>query len=489
MKPQIPYLDALLTFDLMANTTFLYKLFYALLLGMVLCPTLIHGQIDPSNPPNFVIIFADDLGYGDLGSYGNPSINTPHLDRMAHEGQKWTNFYAGASVCTPSRAALLTGRLPVRSGMSSNVHRVLFPDSKNGLPANEITLAEQLKKAGYASACIGKWHLGHKEQYLPTNNGFDSYFGIPYSNDMDFIGHGDYKELVQQNLKALKTEDYNVPLLRNTEIIERPANQNNITKRYNEAAVSFIKEHKDKPFFLYLAHNLPHIPLFASKHFLGSSKRGLYGDVVEEIDHGVGQILSTLKEVGLSENTVVIFTSDNGPWLPFKTHSGSAGPLKAGKGTTWEGGMREPAIFWGPGLIEPGVVSELGSTMDLFTTFSTIAGIAPPKDRIIDGKDLSETLFHHKPSPRNSILYYRGPELYAVRVGDYKAHFITQGEYGQFGEREVHDPPLLYNVNQDISENFNIAGEHPEIIAQIKKLVEDHKYNLVKGKDQLAERE
>jgi arylsulfatase A-like enzyme len=196
-----------------------------------------------------------------------------------------------------------------------------------------------------------------------------------------------------------------------------------------------------------------------------------------------------LKETGLAENTIVVFTSDNGPWLPFKTHGGSSGPLKAGKGTTWEGGMREPAIFWGPGLVKPGLVSDLGSTMDLFPTFSAMAGIELPKDRIIDGKDLSETLTQGFKSPRNSMLFYRGTELYAVRLGDYKAHFITQGEYGQFGEREVHDPPLLFNVNQDISENFDIAAEHPEIMNQIKKLVEDHKSNLVKGKDQLAERE
>ena len=473
----------------MAYSTIFWKLLYSLSISMIVSQTPIHGQIDPSNPPNFIIIFADDLGYGDLSSYGNPTIHTPNLDRMAHEGQKWTNFYAAASVCTPSRAALLTGRLPVRSGMSSNIHRVLFPDSKYGLPQNEITLAEQLKIAGYASACIGKWHLGHKEQYLPTNNGFDSYFGIPYSNDMDFIGNTDYNKLAQESPKAIKMEDYNVPLLQNTKIIERPANQNNITQRYSEAAVSFIKEHKDEPFFIYLAHNLPHIPLFASENFLGSSKRGLYGDVVEEIDDGVGQILETLRETGLADNTIVVFTSDNGPWLPFKTHAGSAGPLKAGKGTTWEGGMREPAIFWGPKFVKPGLVSDLGSTMDLFATFSAMAGIELPKDRIIDGKDLSETLIHHKPSPRNSMLFYRGTELYAARLGDYKAHFITEGEYGQFGELEVHDPPLLYNVNQDISENFNIAGNHPEIIEQIKKLVEDHKSNLVKGKDQLAERE
>lgn len=438
--------------------------------------------------PNFVIIFADDLGYGDLSSYGNPTIKTPNLDRMAFEGQKWTNFYAGASVCTPSRAALLTGRLPVRSGMASNVHRVLFPTSKNGLPASEITLAEQLKTAGYQTAAIGKWHLGHKEQYLPTNNGFDYYFGIPYSNDMDRVQGEAYNNYWKRSDDDIKIEHFNVPLLRNTEIIERPANQNTITTRYSDEAIDYIKKHKDKPFFVYLAHNLPHIPLFASDAFKGKSKRGLYGDVLEEIDHGVGKLLKTLEDLGLSENTIVVFTSDNGPWLPFKNNSGSAGILKAGKGTTWEGGMREPCIFWG-GKIKPGIITDIGSTMDLFTTFSKMAGVEIPKDRVVDGVDLTETLVNRKESPRKSILYYRGTEIYAARMGAYKAHFITEGAYGQFGPREEHPTPLLYNINHDAAEKFDIASEHPEILVEINALIAAHKSNLVVGKDQLAERE
>ncbi len=456
------------------------------LFQLLITPNLM-AQKSAKRQPNFVIIFADDLGYGDLSTYGNPTIHTPNLDRMAHEGQKWTNFYVAASVCTPSRAALLTGRLTVRSGMSSNTTRVLFPNSKNGLPASEVTLAEQLKKAGYSTACIGKWHLGHKEQYLPTNNGFDYYYGIPYSNDMDKVEGLPYWEYWQQSNDAIKTEHFNVPLLRNTEIIERPANQHTITKRYTEEAISFIKE--NKPFFVYLAHNLPHIPLFVSKEFEGKSKRGLYGDVVEEIDHGVGEILKALKEEGLDDNTIVVFTSDNGPWLPFKNNGGSAGLLKAGKGTTWEGGMREPAIFWGPGLIKPGLVSDLGSTMDLFTTFSSLAGVEIPNDRIIDGKDLSQTLLNREASPRKSILFYRGTELYAARIGDFKAHYITQGAYGEFGERKEHNPPLLYNLSHDASEKFDIAKQHPDVIKQINTLVDSHKSNLVKGKDQLVERE
>ncbi|WP_238934494.1 sulfatase family protein [Aurantibacter crassamenti] len=451
--------------------------------------TNLKSQDTKNQQPNFIIIFADDLGYGDLGVYGHPTIKTPHLDQMAYEGQKWTNFYVGASVCTPSRAAILTGRLPIRSGMTSKKQRVLFPDSKNGLPASEITLAEQLKGVGYNTAAIGKWHLGHKKQFLPTNNGFDYYFGIPYSNDMDHVGKANYKDNAEIGPEAISIEDFNVPLMRNTEIIERPADQNTITKRYSEETVSFIKKNKDTPFFVYLAHNLPHIPLFASKEFSGKSERGLYGDVLEEIDNGVGKILKTLKEEGLAENTIVVFTSDNGPWLPFKTHGGSAGLLRAGKGSTWEGGMREPGIFWAPGKIKPGVISDIGSTMDLFTTFSKLAGAKIPNDRILDSHDLGPVLFEQKASPRNSIIYYRGNEIYAIRLDNYKAHYITQGVYGQFGERKEHDTPILYNLGEDPSEQFDIASKHPEILLKIQALKDEHKAKLVAGKDQLAERE
>lgn len=474
----------------MHKKTTRFKIFHtAVTVLMVMASTISMAQDSSKNPPNFVIIFADDLGYGDLGTYGHPTIKTPHLDQMAEEGQKWTNFYVGASVCTPSRAALLTGRLPIRSGMSSDKSRVLFPNSVNGLPANEITLAEQLKGVGYSTACIGKWHLGHREQYLPTNNGFDYYFGIPYSNDMDHIGKTNYRKDAEKDPSSIRIEDYNVPLLRNTEIIEQPADQNTITKRYAEETIAFIKKNKTKPFFVYLAHNLPHIPLFASKDFLGKSERGLYGDVLEEIDAGVGKIIATLKAEGLAENTIVVFTSDNGPWLPFKTHGGSAGLLRAGKGSTWEGGMREPGIFWGPGQIKPGLVSDLGSTMDLFTTFSKMGGASIPNDRVIDGVDLSATLLKQEPSPRKSVFYYRENELYAVRSADYKAHFITNGVYGQFGGKEVHNPPILYNLSEDPSEQFDIAQDHPEILEQINALIETHRSKLVNGKDMLAERE
>lgn len=435
-------------------------------------------------PPNFIVIFADDMGYGDVGVYGHPTIHTPYLDQMAREGQKWTQFYVGASVCTPSRAALLTGRLPVRSGMCSDRSRVLFPNSLHGLPATEITLAEQLQKAGYATACIGKWHLGHRPEYLPTNHGFDSYFGIPYSNDMDRVGGGNYWEFAD----SIPYEYYNVPLLRDTTVVERPVNQHSLTQRYTGEAIRKIRELKDGPFFIYLAHNLPHIPLFVSKPFAGRSERGLYGDVIEEIDYGVGAILATLEQEGLDRNTIVVFTSDNGPWLSYRSHGGSAGLLKAGKGTTWEGGMRVPAIFWGPGIITPGVVSELGTTMDLFATFSAMAGVEMPEDRVMDGVDLSKVLYRQEYSPRDHVFYYRGTKLYAVRMGPYKAHFVTEGSYGMFGPREEHDPPLLYHLDHDPSEQYNVAEDHPEVLDDIVRLVQEHETNLVRGEDQLADR-
>lgn len=280
---------------------------------------------------------------------------------------------------------------------------------------------------------------------------------------------------------------FQVPLMRNTEIIERPANQHTITKRYTDESIKFINEHKESPFFLYLAYNLPHVPLFASKEFEGTSPRGLYGDVVEEIDYNVGRVLDTLAAMGLAENTIVVFTSDNGPWLIMNQEGGSAGLLRNGKGSTWEGGMREPCIFWSPGNIKPGLVTGIGTTMDLFTTFSTLAGVAIPDDRVIDGIDISATLFENAPSPRNEMFYYRGDWLYAVRVGDYKAHFITQEAY----EPEVtrHDPPLLYNVNVDPSEQFDIAADYPEVIEQINEVVKKHNEKLIKGPDMLKERE
>lgn len=447
---------------------------------------------EASRSPNVVILFADDLGYGDLGTYGHPTIRTPHLDRMAAEGMKLTQFYVGAPVCTPSRAALLTGRLPVRSGMASNERRVLFPDSKNGLPQREVTTAEALKEQGYATAAIGKWHLGHRPQYLPTNHGFDSYFGIPYSNDMDRTpdaptDRDSTEKIVDAPVfQDPKIEYFNVPLLRDTTVVERPAQQKTITKRYTEEAVTFIEEHQDEPFFLYLAYNLPHVPLFRSASFEGVSQRGLYGDVVEEIDWSAGQVLQALREQGVSENTLVVFTSDNGPWLTFDEQGGSAGLLRGGKGSTWEGGVREPTIAWWPGTVEAGRVSPaLATTMDLHTTALKLAGAEVPADRIVDGMDLTPLLKGTGESPRETVFYYRGEELYAVRNGPWKAHFITQAGYGD--APHPRETPLLFHLGHDPSEKYDVAAEHPEVLDEIRAIVREHRAQLERGDDQLAE--
>ena len=444
---------------------------------------LTQRERDTANKPNIVIVFCDDLGYGDPGCYGHPTIRTPNIDRMAQEGQRWTDFYAAASVCTPSRAALMTGRLPIRSGMCNDKQRVLFPNSAGGLPSQEITIAEALKTEGYATACIGKWHLGHLPQYLPTHNGFDYYFGIPYSNDMDAVsGRG----TSPAELGEAEPQWWNVPLMRNEEIIERPANQHTLTKRYTSEAISFIRRSKHKPFFLYFAHTFPHVPLFASEEFDGRSLRGLYGDVVEELDWSLGKVLQTLKDEALVENTLVIFTSDNGPWLTKEQFGGSAGLLREGKGCTWEGGMREPCVMWWPGKVKPGVVGDIGSTMDLFTTVLKLAGAPVPTDRVIDGVDLRPVLLGTGPSPRRVMFYYRGTKLYAIRKGPYKAHFFTKPAYGRNIEETKHDPPLLYNLAHDPSEKFDVSQNHPEIIADIRNEVEQHLAGLVPGEDQLA---
>lgn len=415
-------------------------------------------------PPNLVIIFADDLGYGDLGAYGHPTIRTPNLDRIAREGQKWTQFYVAASVCSPSRAALLTGRLPVRSGAYGTEARtrVFFHDSPNGLPQDEITLAEILKDRGYQTAIFGKWHLGHEPQYLPGQQGFDEYFGIPYSNDMDLT-----REYSMDLFWDPKIEYWNVPLIEGNEVVERPADQRTITRRYTERALSFIEENRDEPFFLYLPHTMPHVPLFRSEEFVGRSPAGIYGDVIEEIDWSAGQVVAKLEELDLDEHTLVVFTSDNGPWLLFETHGGSAGLLNQGKGTTWEGGMRVPALFWWPGTIEPGTVRDLGTTLDVFATAVSLSGGDLPEDRAIDGLDLTPVLTGNGGSPREVIPYYRFDELYAIRKGWFKAHFITEGEYGMGPERTVHEPPLLYHLGNDPAERFNVADEHPEVLQDL----------------------
>jgi arylsulfatase A-like enzyme len=461
----------------------LYPIILVWLLSFSCSPQGPKTEQTTERPPNIVIIFMDDMGYGDLSCFGHPTIQTPNIDKIAHEGQKWTNFYTACSVCSPSRGALLTGRYPIRIGLGPVKHRVFFPESTGGLPSGEITIAEMLKEKGYQTGIIGKWHLGHLPEHLPTRQGFDYYYGIPYSNDMD---------AVNWSIKTFFSEPdfnmWNVPLMENETIIERPANQHTITKRYTEKAVEFITKNRDKPFFLYFPHSMVHTPLFASKDFIHTSPRGLFGDVMSEVDWSVGQVISTLEKLALDRNTLVIFTSDNGPWLIMLEHGGSAGLLREGKGTTWEGGMRVPGIFYMPGTVKPGTITDLGSTLDLLPTIAGLTGTTAPTDRILDGYDLSPVLKEKASSSRDHFFYYRNQDIYAVRNREYKAHFITETCYQADNQKTVHEEPLLFQINQDPSEKYNHADAHPEVLKSLQALVESHQKGVVAAPPEMEKR-
>ena len=456
-----------------------------LMLSLLVVTALAVSAADRIDRPNIVIILADDLGYGDLGCYGHPSIRTPNLDRLAREGMRFTDFYSAAEVCTPSRAELLTGRYPIRSGMCHDQYRVLRRDSTGHLPESEITLAELLKTRGYTTACIGKWHLGNwmnEPAGHPLRHGFDVHFGLPHSNDMN-SRPGTPKE--QHNSTDPDAKWFNAPLFEGEKLVEQPADQTTLTRRYTEKAVRFIREHQDAPFLLYMPHTFPHTPLFASEDFRNKSPRGRYGDVVEELDWSVGKIVEALRAAGLEKNTFVFFTSDNGPWLIRGLAGGSAGLLRDGKGSTFEGGMRVPGIAWMPGRIPAGSeCREVAVTMDLFTTCATMAGAKVPDDRPIDGLDITPLLTGAGTVKRDAFLYYRGTQLFAARLGRWKAHFVTQPSYGP-GARETHNPALLYDLGADPSETQDVAAQHPDVLAQIVAAVERHRATVTPVTNQL----
>ena len=452
-------------------------------------PAAVVTQPGTSRPPNFLVIFTDDQGYGDLGSYGHPTIRTPNIDRLAAEGQRWTSFYA-APVCTPSRAQLMTGRLAVRTGLTGGV---IHPPGTGGLQPEEITIPEVLAARGYVSGMVGKWHLGHQPQFLPTRQGFSSYFGIPYSNDMDMIPADKVPGGRFGGYMNAKVEYFQVPLMRNEKIIERPADQTTITRRYTDEAIAFMRANRERPFFMYVAHNMPHVPLFVSEAFKGKSQRGLYGDVIEEIDANVGRLVDALRQLKLDRNTVVVFLSDNGHWAPYREQGGSAGLLRGAKGSNWEGGVRVPAIFWGPGLVKPGVIMGIGSQLDLLQTFASLAGAQAPTDRPLDGYDLSRTLREGAPSPRDTVFYY-GAQLVAVRKDSYKLHLQIpqQGGRGAAAQQptgagaSATTPQIaLYDLDTDPSEQFDLAAERSEVVAELTRIADEHRKAVVPGPDQL----
>jgi len=412
--------------------------------------------------PNVIVIFCDDVGYADVGVFGAKGYKTPNIDRMAAEGVKFTDFYAAAPSCTPSRAALMTGCYPQRVSLPN----VIGPSAKIGISDDEKTIAEVLKPLGYAAACYGKWHLGHHPKFLPMRHGFDDYFGLPYSNDM-WPNHPTNKSFPD------------LPLIEGERVIEYNPDQTQLTTWYTERAVRFIEKNKDRPFFLYVPHSMAHVPLFVSDKFKGKSERGLYGDVMMEIDWSVGQILSTLKRLGIDKKTLVIFSSDNGPWLSYGDHAGSAKPLREGKGTTFDGGQRESTIMRWPGRIPAGTVcNEPASTMDILPTIAKLTGAQLPA-HTIDGKNIWPLMSGERgaKSPHEAFFYYRGYALEAVRSGKWKLHLPHSyrslgGRKGGTGGQPVKYEQAkiglaLFDLEKDIGEQDDVSAQYPDVVKRL----------------------
>jgi arylsulfatase A-like enzyme len=431
----------------------MYKLTHGLIVVIFAALLPLPTQsVSAQRRPNIIFIYADDLGYGDIGCYGAKAIKTPSIDRMAAEGLRLTSFYSVAPVCTPSRAALMTGRYAARMGIGQmRLQNVLFPTDRSGLPQAETTVARALKERGYSTACVGKWHLGSVAPHRAIDHGFDYYFGIPYSNDMT-----------------------PTPVVRNEEVVEEPAKQDTLTRRYAEEAIGFIEREKSKPFFLYLAHNMPHIPLHASERFRGKSAAGPYGDAIEELDWSVGEVLAALKRLGLDRDTIVFFSSDNGPW-----YQGSTGPLRGRKGSTYDGGIREPGIVRWPGHIRPGSVSdEPAATIDFFPTALTLAGDkgSAALTNPLDGKNILPLLLGRSPESEQLYLFFDGPYLQTARSGRWKIHVArwnipryTAASGQQKNVRLVN--PELYDMAVDPGESFDVAARQQARVSELRARV------------------
>tara|TARA_Y100001968_G_scaffold139815_1_gene127933 strand:+ start:5894 stop:7315 length:1422 start_codon:yes stop_codon:yes gene_type:complete len=430
--------------------------------------------------PNFVIIFTDDQGYGDLSCFGSKTIKTPNIDRIAKEGRKFTSFMVASPVCTPSRAALLTGCYPKRVGMHQHV---LFPASTKGLNAKEHTIADHLKGQGYVTACFGKWHLGHHKETLPTANGFDTYFGIPYSNDMN---HPDNKgkprggwqgmDILWADPESTLTK-WKTPLYEDEKIVELPVDQRTITRRCTQKSIDFIKANKDKPFFIYLPHSMPHIPLYVPDEVRDPDPKRAYINTIEHIDAEVGRLLKTLDDLKLVDNTYVIYTTDNGPWLPFRHHGGSAGPLRDGKGTTFEGGQRVPCVMRGPGIPASSVCDELTGTIDLLPTIAAITGKPLANERKIDGMDVSALWKGTKEkSPRKEFIYYtsRG-DLEGLRSGKWKllVKKPRANRRANANQQKNRAPQVfLFDLKADVGEQNNLVEAKPAMVKKLKARME-----------------
>jgi len=455
------------------------SLTYSFVFSLLLITQGCHAADSAENrPPNIVIIFADDMGYADLSCYGSKICTTPNLDALAKRGMRFTSFYVSEAVCSASRSSMMTGCYAQRV----SIHGALGPSSEVGLNPDETTIAEVVKPLGYATCAIGKWHLGHLPPFLPTRQGFDEYLGLPYSNDMWPYHYGD------QDRGKIGPGNYpDLPLIEGEDTVLLNPRQDSLVGRYTERALDFISRSKDKPFLLYLAYSHPHIPIAASEKFKGSTGKGLYADMIAEIDDSVGQVVAKLGQLGLTDNTLVVFTSDNGPWQMFGNYAGETGPLRGDKGTSFEGGVREPGIFCFPGRIKPGSESHaIASTMDILPTIAALTGAELPKNKI-DGHDIAPLLRGEtNDSPTDAFYYYYGGQLQAVRVGDWKLHVphkwrrvVKPGKDGQPGPVDFPTLELsLFNLKDDIGETINLADKHPEVVRQLMKVVEEARAEL-----------